>query len=258
MASLRGAVSTLRVLGLRLTMMEALRRIINKTYEIDGVAINNSTTFRIIRMIRARGWSVVRDGEWYLLKANFGIVASRDLWLFREVAVQPDYGPVRGRVLDVGAYLGETAVKFARNGADYVVAYEPVYSDACAKTLELNGVRGECRPHGVWWREGELSIGGFGAGAGGVLGNFKIRVVALGDVLREGFDVAKLDCEGCEYAILTLPCEIISSVPRWIVEIHGPETPIVYKFVECGFKPLKKADLAQYVSIYEFVKEQKP
>lgn len=79
MPSLRAALSTLRVLGLRLTFMEALRRMINKTYEINGITINNSTTFRIIRMIRARGWSVIRDGDWYLLKANFGIVASRDL-----------------------------------------------------------------------------------------------------------------------------------------------------------------------------------
>lgn len=69
--------------------------------------------------------------------------------------------------------------------------------DACAKTLALNGVRGECRPYGVWWRRGELSIGGFGASAGESLGNIGVRVVALGDVLREGFDVAKLDCEGC-------------------------------------------------------------
>ena len=258
MASLRALLLALRTLGFRVTFMEAMRRVAGKTYEVDGIQVNDSTTFRILRMVKSRGWSVVRGGDWYLLRADFGVVASRDLQLFREVLEQPNYGPVRGRVLDVGAYLGETAVKFARNGADYVVAYEPVYSDACAKTLELNGVRGECRPYGVWWREGELSIGGFGAGAGGALGNFKIRVVALGDVLREGFDVVKLDCEGCEYAVLTLPCEVISSAPRWILEIHGPETPIVYKFIECGFKPLKKADVARYVSIYDFVKDRAP
>lgn len=90
------------------------------------------------------------------------------------------------------------------------------------------------------------------------MGNIGVRVVALGDVLREGFDVVKLDCEGCEYAVLTLPCEAISSAPRWILEIHGPETPIVYKFIECGFKPLKKADVARYVSIYDFVKDRAP
>lgn len=114
MVSPRAVLNTLRVLGLRVALMEALRRVTGKSYEINGIMVGDSATFRLIKMITKRGWSVAKDGDWHLLRTEFGVVASRDFHLFREVVEQPDYGPVWGRVLDVGAYLGETAVKFAK------------------------------------------------------------------------------------------------------------------------------------------------
>lgn len=79
-----------------------------------------------------------------------------------------------------------------------------MYSEACAKTIELNRIKAECRPYGIWWREGELSIGGHSASIGDMLGNIRVKVKPLGEVLREGFDVVKLDCEDCEYTIINV------------------------------------------------------
>lgn len=49
-----------------------------------------------------------------------------------------------------------------------------------------------------------------------------------------------------------MPCDALRSATKWIVEVHGPETPIVYKFLECGLKPQKLAVLTHYVYIYAF------
>jgi hypothetical protein len=58
------------------------------------------------------------------------------------------------------------------------------------------------------------------------------------DVLKDGFEVAKVDCEGCEKHLLSLPDDLIRKVPKWVIECHGPETLrlLCEKFLKAGFK----------------------
>ncbi len=125
-----------------------------------------------------------------------------------------------GKVLDVGGYLGETAALFGRWGAREVVVYEPdrVLAQHARKTLRLNGVRGVVY---------ELSVNCSGS-------NSSISWV---EVLKEKFDIAKVDCEGCEDGLTRLPDELIRSVPKWIIECHGPRMlkRLCEKFSRAGF-----------------------
>jgi hypothetical protein len=127
----------------------------------------------------------------------------------------------KGRVLDVGGYLGETAYLFKEWGAEEVVVYEPEHQLAkhVRETMRLNGVKGVVYESFVGCSTSHNSVGWI-------------------DVLKDGFEVAKVDCEGCEKHLLSLPDYLIRKVPKWVIECHGPETlrQLCEKFLKAGFK----------------------
>jgi hypothetical protein len=127
----------------------------------------------------------------------------------------------RGRVLDVGGYLGETAYLFKKWGAEEVVVYEPdpLQAKHVRETMQLNKVKGLVYESFVGCSTSHNSVGWI-------------------DVLKDGFEVAKVDCESCEKHLLSLPDDLIRKVPKWVIECHGPETlrQLCEKFLKAGFK----------------------
>jgi hypothetical protein len=127
----------------------------------------------------------------------------------------------KGRVLDVGGYLGETAYLFKKWGAEEVVVYEPEHQLAkhVRETMRLNGVKGVVYESFVGCSTSHNSVGWI-------------------DVLKDGFEVAKVDCEVCEKQLLSLPDDLIRKVPKWVIECHGPETlrQLCGKFLKAGFR----------------------
>ncbi len=125
-----------------------------------------------------------------------------------------------GRVLDVGGYLGETALLMKKWGATEVVVYEPdhVLAQHARETMLLNGVKGVVH---------ELFVNCPCEG----------KSVSWAEVLKEKFEVAKVDCEGCENGLLKLPDDYIRRVPKWIIECHGQQTlrKLGEKFLRAGF-----------------------
>jgi hypothetical protein len=126
-----------------------------------------------------------------------------------------------GRVLGVGGYLGETAFLFKKWGADEVVVYEPdhVLARHARETMFLNGVKGVVYELFVNCSDSHNSI-------------------SWAEVLKEKFDIAKVDCEGCENGLLSLPAECLRKVPKWIIECHSSKTfrQLAEKFLSAGFK----------------------
>ena len=99
-------------------------------------------------------------------------------------------GGVEGKtVLDVGAGCGETALFFFNHGAKKVICIEP---DPQKQRMILRNAQK------LKW-DVEIVCRGF----------------RLSDMDR-AFDFAKIDCEGCEAALLSLPC-----LPPLSMEIHG-------------------------------------
>jgi predicted RNA methylase len=137
----------------------------------------------------------------------------------------------RGRVLDVGGYLGETAFLFKKWGAAEVVVYEPdhFFAQYVRNNLLLNGVKGivheafvddSCSDKSISWAK----------------------------VLQEKFDVAKVDCEGCENSLLNLPEDFIKKVPKWVLECHSSHTlrQLGNKFLAAGFTVTFKPYLGKH------------
>jgi len=125
-----------------------------------------------------------------------------------------------GAALDVGGYCGETAFLLKKWGATKVVVYEadPVLAKHARVTLLLNGVRGVVHELCVNCPSLHNSI-------------------SWDEILKEKFDMAKVDCEGCEIGLLTLSDDQIRKVPRWIIECHDSQTlkKLSEKFQRAGF-----------------------
>ncbi|MEM1943692.1 MAG: hypothetical protein QXO30_01640 [Candidatus Caldarchaeum sp.] len=124
------------------------------------------------------------------------------------------------RVLDVGGYLGETAFLFHKWGAAHVTVYEPdfVLGKFAELNLKINNVNGSVRP---------LFVNA----------SCSHKAVDWNTVLREKFDIAKVDCEGCEVYLLDVADEVLARVPEWVIECHTPKVlhKLGHRFSKAGF-----------------------
>jgi FkbM family methyltransferase len=153
---------------------------------------------------------------------------------------------VRNRdVVDVGAFVGDTAVYFIKRGAHKVLAIEPhprAFNELI-RNIRINGLQGRVVPinaalggrQGFIYVPEDLDVGNIMSTYFGyeyaryVPGYVKVRVMALGELVKEyefNPDVLKMNCEGCEYDVILndyghvrLFNELIFEYHRWITGI---------------------------------------
>ncbi len=257
MVSLKGLKLTLRSMGPKYVAKEIIRRIAGIPYTYNGILVKGDVTFRLIRMLASKG-SVWGQGDKVFFRTKLGVFAVpyKDIQLLRPLAEEDfemlyGYLDVKGKtVADIGAYLGETTVLFARMGARHIHAYEPVYYGLLERNLLLNNViNATVHPYGVWIEENVYGVAPQVSGTGLTVGDIKIRTKPIGDAI---VDVVKMDCEGCEWALLTLTCQEIRRAEEYAIEIHGPEPPLVRKLERCGYIPMRVATVAPLVSLWHF------
>jgi hypothetical protein len=156
---------------------------------------------------------------------------------YKEVLIDDAYG-VKSRdltgqcVVDVGAYVGDSTIAFARRGAT-VHAFEPsvAFCGFIRRNLAANALAQRVILHEV----------GLSDAAGDVaVRNDRLRFVegvdyAL-DHLPKSIDLLKLDCEGAEYHLLADPRFIAHLNPAEVrMEYHrGPE-PVSRYLAEAGY-----------------------
>ena len=253
---IRGLLYTLRI-SPGLAFREAARRAFGISYRVNGVEVRDIATFKAVRLALSRGFRLSREGDLYVLDVGWGKFYAPSLGLF-DTLFHEDFSQLYGgadvagaRVLDVGAYIGDTAVWFYRRGARLVDAYEPVFADLCNFNMEKNGLQPRCVDKALWGYATTLKVSIEAAGTGQRWGDFEGEAVAIGEVLGR-YDVAKFDCEGCEWWLLQLPCDILRKVPNYIVEIHGPPLPLLDKFWGCGFRLIRTTMVERYVQVVTF------
>jgi len=183
-----------------------------------------------------------------------------DIIALTEVFVDKVYaGDFRGQVvLDVGMADGDSAVFFARNGAVRVIGVEPLPESyhLALQNLRQNGVEKTVVP-----LQGAVASG---------VGSTEIRVATLAPnrssaaperdrtevefdssisvraydfpgLLSAGgvdhLDFVKMDCEGCEYALLrSLTDADFARIDRWILEYHDGPRDLVEILRSHGFR----------------------
>ena len=127
-------------------------------------------------------------------------------------------------------------------GCKKIIVYEAQREniEIIKRNLSLNGVNGEVYNLAVADKDGEIELnyevlGGTGFGLKGN-NRYHVRCISITSVLSfHTIDIAKFDCEGCEYSLLSIPCEIIRNVLQYIIEYHKGFESLKNKFNKCGY-----------------------
>ena len=156
---------------------------------------------------------------------------------FEEVLLDDVYG-IKGRdlrgkvVIDVGAYVGDTAIAFSRQGAT-VHAIEPsqVFCSFLRRNVAENGLEANVVVHAVGLAEREETTSS---------GPDTLRFVeGVEYTLRQlpaAIDLLKLDCEGAEYHLLADPRFLAHLAPAEIyMEYHRGHALIVSLLDRAGY-----------------------
>lgn len=167
-------------------------------------------------------------------------------------------------VLDVGGFVGDTAMYFLEKGAKKVVIYEPVPENILAINHNLAPYAGrfEVIESAAGASDGEITLVSqsppgrfaFGDSKGGKFA-LHAKCAAFSTILKNGkFDMAKVDCEGCEVSLLDLPSSLLASIPKWIIEVHSsPNWPrFIEKFAQAGFRLEKQVGMNDEITILHF------
>jgi len=185
-------------------------------------------------MLRGRLWGaidlvVLRNGETYLVMPDgvkiyfdfFNPLIIAETWLYEIHFLGHDLSD--WFVLDVGAYIGDTALYYAKRGT-FVVAVEPLpsYYEAMLKNIELNpDLKPRILPINVAIGPEDgyaYSESVDGAACVYSSGKHRVRVksVRLSTLIEEinsrgvdlnkfKFKALKMDCKGCEYDVIHEP-----------------------------------------------------
>jgi FkbM family methyltransferase len=181
------------------------------------------------------------------------------VWELTETFLKEDYGDFsvkNGTVIDVGAFIGDTAIYFATKGAKRVLAFEPAPPTfhIAQENIKMNKLQNaiEIRNKAVGRREGEEKFRFTSSRPGGSSMVFpdtrpsryyQVKTTTLNQVMSEvGYvDLLKMDCEGAEYQILPLALKDgnLKNISNIILEVHGPPQEILNTLRAGHFKIVK-------------------
>ena len=254
----------------KLFFLEARRRIFGKSYEFKGFNINSNAAFIFLYyfyVVKNRRYEIRKIKNGYILvdkKLNLNIF-SNDFYNIIPIVVENSLdlrgykldkkrNEIKGRkILDIGGYI-DTPISFSKMGAREVITFEPLYHKLLLKNLKINKIKNvivkpyyvfssECKQLKEWLRDKKIK-------------KLKRKIVSWKEVLKENFDLAKVDCEGCEEGLLYVDNDLLRKIPVWIMEIHGNKLrkKIIEKFRSAGFRERAVCVPNQEDSIYRFEK----
>lgn len=167
------------------------------------------------------------------------------------------------RVLDVGGFVGDSALFFLENHASEVYIYEPIPQNLKALKYNLKNLKNRVFIHekAVSNQDGQLTLSSktpqgcadFCLEPGNY--SFQCEGISFKSVLlKHQIDVAKIDCEGSEKYLCDLDDNLIKTVPYWIIETHDLTIyqNILNKFATCGFKKVKDFSITPKINLLHF------
>ncbi len=232
--------------------------LLNRPVKVDikgsndgGILLQGKSDFWRLRNLTRAGWELIdtKNGIVYAKRGEIVIagyphqlsVLSEPLERYYKVFEYKDK-----LVLDVGGFIGYSATLFWRWGAKKVVIYEAQRENIpiIKRNLRLNKVEGEVYNFAVADRDGEIELAyeTLGSTSFGLRGEekYRVRSISVSKILSmHSFDIAKFDCEGCEYSLLKVPCHVLRKVPKYVIEYHHGFESLRNKFENCGFKVQK-------------------
>lgn len=166
-------------------------------------------------------------------------------------------------VLDVGGYIGDTALYFLKRGAKRVIIYEPVEKNVLCMRYNVHPYKDvvEIEQKAVAERDGEMTIHSNyppgHIGFGNRQGRYHLSVMgeSFHSILsKTQADIAKVDCEGNEKYLLGVEESLLRRIPYWMIEIHDNQLSerLNQKFLSAGFEKVPVSLPAGHLSIAHF------
>lgn len=217
-------------------------KINNKTFQLPFKEIEYVGFFYTIISLKS-GWLYYKD-YWEKNGIKFRHFYNAIYETFEEK--QWDFLNVQNKsVLDIGAFVGDSAIYFILKGAKKVYAIEP-HPDAYKEMLEnikLNNIENKIIPIniGISYYNNYVSIYANVLDTQGTLlkskaNGIKVPACKLSDIIEKyniNAQVLKMDCEGCEYDIILKDYDTIKEFDEIGFEYHAYNTKIpVSKLLE--------------------------
>lgn len=203
--------------------------------------------------------TVGRDAGWHLYLRR-GVMLFTDLYTYKEVWVDEVYAVDSSflsaniqYILDIGAFIGESALWFAYRFPQAVIhAYEPSPQNFVQLKRNIEANRLTDRIHvfeeALSDQEGSITLEdsplpdcGLRVQALSCPPESTVRVPAITlaralERLGGTAHLAKLDCEGAEFAIIgASPPQLLRKVTCWLIEYHRDPAPLINKLQEASF-----------------------
>jgi FkbM family methyltransferase len=189
-----------------------------------------------------------------LIEQLYGIklVGTKDNGELGPVFLNEDYKflkPINGNiVIDIGANIGDSTVWFGIMGASKIIALEPYQHSfkTAVQNIELNHLGNKV----VILKAGygkdafieiENKISNIGTVLEEHIGGDKTPIFSLKTILDKYVPkdvkglLLKMDCEGCEYNILTESDQTLKKFSKIIIEYHNGYEKLKNKLKDCGF-----------------------
>ena len=148
-------------------------------------------------------------------------------------------------VIDIGMNIGDSSIYFSMNGAKRVIGLEPYpYAFSFAeKNVKLNGINNIILLNSGYGKDSNVvidqgKISGTGSSLISSVEGKNISVFSLKTLINKyniKNAVLKMDCEGCEYALLDEDDEVFNNIEMIQIEYHYGYEELVKKLKNCGF-----------------------
>lgn len=225
---------------------------INHKLFVNGIEVNsiNDVVYDLGTYARVLGWTYdAVHGFWYKDNVKFRYMRIPILEIFEEGMYE--ILDVKGKiVVDVGAYVGDSAIYFALKGAKRVFAIEP-HPNAFAEMLDnikLSNLEHIIVPLnlGIASRSSKICIENADIRATAHIyhrpGNCidAVPAITLGELINKfnidvNNTVLKMDCEGCEFDVILNDYEHVRLFRELVFEYHPT---LVYKSLKDLLKVL--------------------
>ncbi|MBO0888670.1 FkbM family methyltransferase [Candidatus Bathyarchaeota archaeon] len=233
-------------------------------------------------------WKVEKIDEDHVLlskgvdtKVKCRLNKGTDISLLAEIFVRKVYGEeFRGKtILDVGAYNGDSAILFAKGGAGLVIGLEPDPQNykLAVENLRLNKLEDRVKLFNLALStapgESHFAVNSttpnisrleeLSATDSSTLSvattSVKEIVDYLGYLGLRRIDLLKMNCEGCEYGVISnLPPDILGSLQEIILEFHDGPRDMPHILAKHGFRTEIKGGTFGYIRAFRANREREP
>ena len=193
--------------------------------------------------------SLTKDGISFHYKNHFVIIDPARFSDLGATFFKEEYSFLQVKdhdVIDVGMNIGDSAIYFALNGAKRVIGLEPyTYAFSYAeKNIKLNNLNNIILLNAGYGRDAKILVDDkkississslISFNSGKAIPIYSLKTLLKMYKIKNA--IVKMDCEGCEYALLEEDDETLKNIDMIQIEYHYGYSNLIEKLKKVGFQ----------------------